>query len=324
MRGSARTASATVRSPARPRRATSSSLTIRPSRILIARFALSADAGVVRHDDQREPVGVQLAEELHHLLGGLGVERAGGLVGPHDARPARERAGDGDPLLLATRELRRAGASVRAPRPTRSSVSDARPARLLRVDSREQERQLRVLDRAEHGDEVVRLEDEAHRRRRGSPVRRASESACRSTPSRSTRPPSMSSRPEQQLSRVVLPEPDGPMTETNSPSCTTRSTSRSASTSSAPVWYVLRTRSATNRRGRVGSVTVLHRQPALRLGTLRAERLGDPIGYRIRARRRRLRQLLRAAGAERRHGLGDVTGRPAPGGRSGRRRDRAG
>ena len=36
--------------------------------------------------------------------------------------------------------------------------------------------------------------------------------------------------PEQQLSSVVLPEPDGPMTETNSPSCTTRSTPRRAST----------------------------------------------------------------------------------------------
>src|SRR5690242_17254374 len=75
-------------------------------------------------------------------------------------------------------------------------------------------------------------------------VRSASDNAWRSTPSSSTRPPSTSSSPEQQLSSVVLPEPDGPITATNSPSCTTRSMLRSASTSSAPVRYTLRTASA--------------------------------------------------------------------------------
>ena len=68
----------------------------------------AADALVVRDDDQREPVGVQLAQELHDLIGGLRVERARGLVGPHDARPTGERAGDGDALLLAARQLGRA------------------------------------------------------------------------------------------------------------------------------------------------------------------------------------------------------------------------
>ena len=174
--GSDRTATRIIdrrRATARRRRrasSTSSSLTIRPSRIVIARFALRTDALVVRHDDQREPVGVQLAQELHHLFRRLRVERARGLVGPHDAGAAGQRAGDGDALLLAARQL---GGPVLQARAETDAFERLRraAARFLCVDAGEQQRQLGVLDRAEHRDEVVRLEDEAHRRRavRGAP-----------------------------------------------------------------------------------------------------------------------------------------------------------
>ena len=53
-------------------------------------------------------------------------------------------------------------------------------------------------------------------------------------PSTSTRPPSMESSPDRQLRSVVFPDPDGPMTATNSPGETVKSTPRSASTSSTP------------------------------------------------------------------------------------------
>ena len=64
---------------------------------------------------------------------------------PPDSSPGRCRARSAEPDALER--------LVRA------------PARFLRVDAREQQRQLDVLDRAEHRDQVVRLEDETHRRR---------------------------------------------------------------------------------------------------------------------------------------------------------------
>ena len=50
----------------------------------------------------------QRGEGPEHVVGGLGVEIAGRLVGEQDARAVGDRAGDGDALLLAARELRRA------------------------------------------------------------------------------------------------------------------------------------------------------------------------------------------------------------------------
>ena len=44
-------------------------------------------------------------EDLHGLLGGQGVQGAGGLVGEEDPRPAHQGAGDGDPLGLPARQL---------------------------------------------------------------------------------------------------------------------------------------------------------------------------------------------------------------------------
>ena len=66
-------------------------------------------------------------------------------------------------------------------------------------------------------------------------VRRASLMEVMSSPLTITDPASMSSRPDRQFNSVVLPEPDGPITATNSPRSTTRSTPRNASTVSAPV-----------------------------------------------------------------------------------------
>ena len=55
------------------------------------------------HDDELIPG--YLLEDIHDLHGGLGVERAGRLVGKQDIRVVHERAGNGDALHLAAGHL---------------------------------------------------------------------------------------------------------------------------------------------------------------------------------------------------------------------------
>ena len=94
-------------------------------------------------------VAGRVDEQVHHLLAGERVERAGRLVGEHDRGSVDQRAGDGDPLRLAARQLARAPvrASPLEPEPVeprrgaRSSASRRRPAV-------EQQRQGDVLHRA--------------------------------------------------------------------------------------------------------------------------------------------------------------------------------
>ena len=51
------------------------------------------------------PLGVELVEERHDLVAGLGVEVAGGFVGEDDGGLVDEGAGDGDALTLTAGEL---------------------------------------------------------------------------------------------------------------------------------------------------------------------------------------------------------------------------
>jgi len=50
---------------------------------------------------------VEVIEEGHDLVTGLGVQVSGGLVGEDDRRLGDDRPGDGRSLLLAARKLRR-------------------------------------------------------------------------------------------------------------------------------------------------------------------------------------------------------------------------
>jgi hypothetical protein len=68
---------------------------------------MSGDRRIVRDEDDREALLMQLPEQLDHGRGHLGVEIPGRFVGPDDARLAREGAGNGDALLLPAGQLHR-------------------------------------------------------------------------------------------------------------------------------------------------------------------------------------------------------------------------
>src|SRR5215204_830344 len=107
---------------------------------------------------------VQADEEVHDLPGCLGVQGACRFVRPHDDGLVDERAGDRHPLLLAAAHLGRE--LVRLLGDADSFEGGERPpARLFGPHACDQEGQLDILHGGEDRDQVVRLEDEAHRLR---------------------------------------------------------------------------------------------------------------------------------------------------------------
>ena len=66
------------------------------------------DRVVGDHDDGLAELADAVAQQAEHLRAGAGVEVAGRLVGEDDLGPGDQRPGDGDPLLLAAGQLRRA------------------------------------------------------------------------------------------------------------------------------------------------------------------------------------------------------------------------
>ena len=139
------------------------------------------DAVVVRHEQHRASTAArEVADELDHLPSGLLVERGGGLVGEHDARITRERAGDGHALPLSAGEL--IGAPIgMGLEPDRAQHAEGAFTHLrFGTGVLVHERHLDVAPRGERVEEVVRLEDVAdlpphgHERR---PVRIAQLSA---------------------------------------------------------------------------------------------------------------------------------------------------
>src|SRR5262245_14251645 len=57
------------------------------------------------HDNDRNPLPVEVAEEAHDIGGGFTIERPGRLIGQQQLWIVDERARNGNPLLLAAREL---------------------------------------------------------------------------------------------------------------------------------------------------------------------------------------------------------------------------
>ena len=71
----------------------------------MTRWARRRHVVVVRHQDDRLPVLVEVVDQVQHLGAGARIEVAGGLVGQDDERIVHQRAGDGHALLLAAGEL---------------------------------------------------------------------------------------------------------------------------------------------------------------------------------------------------------------------------
>ncbi len=111
-------------------------------------------------DDDRMALRVHGAQQFHHVLAALAVERAGRFVGKDDASAIHQRAGDGNALLLAAGKLVRA---VVEPVAQLQRIEQFGGARLAfgcgqaRVDRRHFD----IFLRRRGGDEIVALEDEA-------------------------------------------------------------------------------------------------------------------------------------------------------------------
>ena len=112
------------------------------------------------HHDGRLVFLIERLEDPHHLVAHLRVEVAGRLVGEQDPRPADNRPGDGDALLLAAGQLRRKVMNPGAePDPVERRLGE--PAPLGVRDAAIEQRDLHVVEHAQVADQVEGLEDEA-------------------------------------------------------------------------------------------------------------------------------------------------------------------
>src|SRR5438876_2331199 len=124
-------------------------------------FGVGGDVGIMGDDDDRHALTVQLDEQLHDRLSGVGVERAGRLVGEQEQRLVDDGARDRHALLLAAREL--IGQVVHAiaeadPLERVDRFLAPRAAALAGVDHG----QLDVLERRVARQQIERLEHEAN------------------------------------------------------------------------------------------------------------------------------------------------------------------
>ena len=166
-------------------------------------------------------------------MAGVRVEVSGRLVGQQDQRPVDERAGDRDPLLLATGELvRAAGAPCRRGRPApapRAPPCGRRAADLPITSSANATFSTTVL----FGSSRKSWNTQPIARRKPRDLPRA---AARPTSRPSTKilPLVGTSSCSSSSMNVDLPEPDGPMKKTNSPFSIVDATRRPATGASTP------------------------------------------------------------------------------------------
>ena len=165
---------------------------------------------VVRHEENRH---VELLTDLQHqvleVAAGLGVHRRERLVHQQDRGLVRERARDRDALLhpagelpgVVVEEARQADRLERPPR--RAALRSGRVSFLCRSGSRT------LLRTDVHGMSERLYSWKTSAISSGGAVTRR--------PRSSTSPRWAASGPTTHLSSVVLPQPEGPTTQTNSP-----------------------------------------------------------------------------------------------------------
>ena len=179
---------------------------------------------VVGDEEHRLPeLAAQRADLADQSLAQVAVERAEGLVEHQQRRCRRERAGKGDALLLAARELvDRALLVAREP-----DERERLPRRLLRVASCSPVHPQAERDVAED----VAMGNSAWSWNMSPRSRRCAGTPARSVPSRRMRPDARGSSPATARSSVDFPEPLGPTTQTISASSTVRSRPSTATVS---------------------------------------------------------------------------------------------
>ena len=135
----------------------------------MAVFTLIDDAGeLVEHQDvvgRHHNGGARLGDLLQQsddVGGGLRVEVAGGLVGDDDLRGVQQRAGNGDALLLASRELRRHLVALVEHAHVGEHFVDALVDGLFVAPTRSPEHEAQVLIDRVVVQELEVLEDDAH------------------------------------------------------------------------------------------------------------------------------------------------------------------
>ena len=170
--------------------------------------------GVVGHEHQRASAVRFTTSADRSLPAGRAIEVAGGLVGQEDRPVVGQRPRDGDPLLLAARELRRVvvAAALEADFANEGPCprGGVRCAGGIPIGTRTFSSAVRVGIRWKNWKTMPTF----------SPRRRAKASSPRavmSAPSRRTRPVVGVSRPAMRPSSVDLPLPDGPVTATARP-----------------------------------------------------------------------------------------------------------
>ena len=115
---------------------------------------------IVRHHDDRLLVlAIQALQQRQHFRARLRVEVARRLVREQERRIGHDRARDRHALLLSARQLPGIVAGA-VGEPHDAEGGHHVVAALLLREAREQQRQLDVLERRQHGNEVVQLEDE--------------------------------------------------------------------------------------------------------------------------------------------------------------------
>src|SRR5262245_41969239 len=112
------------------------------------------------HDDGLLELAIEPLEQLEDLFPRLAVEVAGRLVGQQQRRIAHDGARDRHPLLLPAGEL---AWVVPEPLPEADDAERVLGAfdPLLAAHLDQQQRQLDVLERGQHRDQVIELEDVA-------------------------------------------------------------------------------------------------------------------------------------------------------------------
>ena len=103
---------------------------------------------------------MKAVENFQYMPSGLGVQRAGRLVGHDNGRVGGDGPGDGYPLLLAAGHLAGlVGGAVKHGHPLQGRL--AALVALIDADALVDKRQLHVLPGGEGGNEVVALKDKA-------------------------------------------------------------------------------------------------------------------------------------------------------------------